>query len=143
MEVGPLPQLAVPILGGRNRKGKEVSLNAMYPHRMRLRGPWECEPIDGPPPRRVVVPCGWVEAGLAGFRGAARFSRNFGYPGKIDDTEHAWLTGDGCVGCVEVAVNSQLLMREPRDVFAFDITKLLSPRNRLEIVIRGDSDQAG
>src|SRR5207247_9215684 len=61
--------------------------SAMYPHRIRLRGPWQCEPIDGPPPRRVIVPCGWIEAGLAGFHGLARFTRRFGYPGNVDDTE--------------------------------------------------------
>ena len=27
----------------------------MYPHRIRLRGPWECDPIDGPPPRGLVL----------------------------------------------------------------------------------------
>src|SRR5687767_15758269 len=37
----------------------------MYPHRIRLRGPWECEPLarrgpaEGPlpPPRRLSLPC--------------------------------------------------------------------------------------
>ena len=44
----------------------------MYPHRIRLRGPWECQPLaragDVPepsrPPFRVTMPCRWREAGL-------------------------------------------------------------------------------
>ena len=47
----------------------------MYPHRIRLRGPWECEPLARagggplPPPCRITMPCRWGEAGLADFAG--------------------------------------------------------------------------
>src|ERR1051325_6749779 len=98
----------------------------MYPHRIRLRGPWECEPLAPPSPptplavgqasqsdrqagkpdlpaegnrRRVTMPCRWADAGLAGYRGLARFTRKFGYPGKADrDIEPIWLPCAGCPG---------------------------------------------
>src|SRR5262245_97069 len=66
----------------------------MYPHRIRLRGPWECQPLapDGPPPRRVTLPCRWADGGLGDFRGPVRFRRRFGYPGRLDAHERVWLT---------------------------------------------------
>jgi hypothetical protein len=115
----------------------------MYPHRIRLRGPWECEPIDGPPPRRVFMPSGWLAAGLGGFHGAARFTRKFGYPGQIDDGEHIWLTCDGCTGCREVRLNGQILTQNRLKSFTFDVTSLLSQRNQLGVLIHGDTEDAG
>ena len=116
----------------------------MYPHRIRLRGPWECEPIDGSlPPRRVTMPSGWIAAGLAGFRGSARFTRRFGYPGQIDDGEHVWLLGENARGCRSVSLNGRLLSDSPDDAFAFDVTPILSQRNLLEMIVQGDSDDAG
>ena len=52
----------------------------MYPHRIRLRGPWECEPLaraEGadmplPPPCRMTMPCRWSAGGLAEFAGRVR-----------------------------------------------------------------------
>ncbi len=115
----------------------------MYPHRIRLRGPWECEPINGPPAWRVTMPSGWIDAGLADYHGLARFTRKFGYPGRLDDTEHVWLTCDGCTGCREVRLNGQLLTQESCGVFAFDVTKILAERNQLEVLISGETDHAG
>ncbi len=115
----------------------------MYPHRIRLRGPWECEPA-GLDARRVFMPCRWADAGLAGFRGSARFTRKFGYPGKADpELEHIWLTCDGCTGCRDVRLNTALLANAPGDAFAFDVTSLMAARNQLEIEIHGDTDDAG
>ena len=120
-----------------------MSLSAIYPHRIRLRGPWECEPQDGPPARRVTMPCRWLDAGLGDFHGAARFTRSFGYPGNVDDSEHIWLTCDGCTGCREVRLNGQLLTSESHREFAFDVNRILSERNRLEVLIQGDTPEAG
>jgi hypothetical protein len=89
------------------------------------------------------MPGRWLDAGLAGFHGLARFTRKFGYPGHIDDSEHVWLTCAGCTGCVEIRLNEQLLAHQPGEVFAFDVTKILSARNRLAALIQGDSDHAG
>ncbi|MSQ96357.1 MAG: hypothetical protein EXR98_17640 [Gemmataceae bacterium] len=117
----------------------------MYPHRIRLRGPWECEPISKSlAPRRVTMPGRWTDAGLADFRGDARFVRKFGYPGRADPaTEHIWLICDGCTGCRDVRLNGQLLTDQSCDRFAFDVTRIMDQRNRLEVLIQGDSDEAG
>src|SRR6266545_311884 len=98
-----------------------------YPHRIRLRGPWECEPLsrlvrlaDGsaqvvegalPSPRRMVLPCRWAEGGLLDFAGRVRFLRRFGYPGQIDSYERVWLTFAGVEGVAEVRLNDQFLGR--------------------------------
>ena len=110
----------------------------MYPHRIRLRGPWQCEPLGELPARRITMPCNWADAGLAGFRGLARFARRFGYPGRIDEDEQVWLTCAGCTGCREIHLNGTLLPR-----FSAEITSLLRPRNQLEVLIEGDTDAAG
>ncbi len=118
----------------------------MYPHRIRLRGPWECEPLgpDAPEPHRVLMPCRWADAGLTGFRGSVRFVRKFGYPGKADpELEHIWLTCDGCTGCREVRVNGQQLAPPVNDSFSYDVSSLLTARNQLEVVVQGDTDDAG
>src|SRR5262245_59705534 len=81
----------------------------MYPHRIRLRGPCECEPT-GLEPRRVTMPCRLADVGLAGFRGMVRFVGKFGYPGKADpEFEHIWLTCDGCTDGVLVKLNEKSL----------------------------------
>ena len=68
----------------------------MYPHRIRLRGPWQCEPLaraiqhadghvemvpqDLPPPCPMIMPCRWGESSLGDFAGRVRFRRRFGVP---------------------------------------------------------------
>jgi len=90
------------------------------------------------------MPCRWSNAGLAGYRGSAKFVRKFGYPGNADPaTEHVWLTCDGLSGCVEIRLNTQRLTDAPCDTFAFDVTHQLAARNRLEVTIQGDDDTAG
>ena len=119
-------------------------MNNMYPHRIRLRGPWECVPMESSLVSRwVTMPSGWVAAGLAGFRGAARFTRRFGYPGRIDEGEHVWLLGEVARGCQSVSLNGQLLFESPAEAFAFDVTPILSQRNLLEVMLQADSDDAG
>jgi hypothetical protein len=120
-----------------------------YPHRIRLRGPWECEPLPAragdlvPAGRRVTMPCGWEAAGLAGFTGRARFTRRFGYPGNIDDDERVWLTCEGLQGPADVTLNGSELTRGHNGPFAFDATRLLQERNRLDIVIEGHPNAGG
>jgi hypothetical protein len=111
----------------------------MYPHQIRLRGPWECEPLTQqvgespvPPPRRVTMPCRLED--LGDFSGRVRFRRAFGYPGRIDADERVWLTLDGIEVSAEVSLNGQLLGQCDRGSFEFDVTALLKERNRLDIV---------
>lgn len=119
----------------------------MYPHRIRLRGPWECQPLawhpaerarELPAARRVTMPCRWADGGLAEFRGRVRFVRRFGYPGRIDEFERVWLTLDGVEGSFTLWLNDVAL----GDAWATDVTRLLKARNELRVEIEGD-ERAG
>jgi beta-galactosidase/beta-glucuronidase len=127
----------------------------MYPHRIRLRGPWECEPLarvviagndrketvttDLPAPRKMTMPCRWSEGGLPNFAGRVRFRRHFGYPGRIDENEQVWLTFAGIEGVAEIWLNGQFLGRreESQQPFEFEITRLLQSRNELRVEVEG------
>jgi len=126
----------------------------MYPHRIRLRGPWECEPLaqastvgDPPPLRtlRISLPCHWRDAGLAGFTGRVRFRRRFGYPGRIDDYERVWLTFAGVTSSVEFRLNDQLLGRFENlsERAEFEVTNLLGTRNELVVEAESSNDEGG
>src|SRR5438105_11522847 len=123
----------------------------MYPHRIRLRGPWQCEPLaravrqaDGrldmvtealPPPWRIIMPCRWGEAGLADFAGRVRFRRRFGMPRHLDAHEAVWLTFTGVDAAANVNLNGRFLGRQEqaKQPFEFDITVLLQERNELVV----------
>jgi hypothetical protein len=125
----------------------------MYPHRIRLRGPWECVPVlrmtrlpDGkvesdpgilPGPVRVTVPGHWQTGGLAGFTGRVRYRRPFGYPGRIDDNERVWITLEKVHGSSEISLNSRLLATEGHsfDYKEFEVTSLLQVRNELIVEV--------
>src|SRR5437868_5256088 len=114
----------------------------MYPHRIRLRGPWECEPLkrmrlhpDGrvavldelvPSPCRMNMPCRWSEAGLKDFAGRVRFCRRFGIPRRIDPHERVWLTFAAADSLAEVRLNGQFLgqHQDPSLPFEFEVTAL-------------------
>src|SRR5438552_19157937 len=110
-----------------------------YPHRIRLRGPWECEPLapatpnaPPPPPRRLTMPC-------RSGPGRGRYRRRFGYPGRIDAPERVWLTFAGVDSSAYVRLDGQLLGHH---VGAFEpieseVTGLIHPRN--EQVVQADS----
>jgi len=119
----------------------------MYPHRIRLRGPWECEPLSadsGPSgPRRVTMPSRLREAGLPGFVGKVRLSRKFGYPGRIDAFERVWLTFADIRGVAAISLNSQLLAEGVAAACEFDVTALLKPHNLLQVDLLADSDECG
>lgn len=123
----------------------------MYPHRIRLRGPWECEPLlrrgDNakeplPPPCRMTMPCRWREGGLVGFTGRVRFRRNFGYPGRIDGHERVWLTFDSIGDEGEVRLNNRSLghIAAPAE---FEVTAHLRPRNELVVEVEGTAEEGG
>jgi hypothetical protein len=91
-----------------------------YPHRIRLRDPWQSEPIaDG-----------------------VRRSRRFGYPGRIDADERVWLTIDGVGGRVAVSLNGQTLgTHDGGASFEHEVTGLLGARN--EVVMEVADGRAG
>src|SRR5262249_18475999 len=124
----------------------------MYPHRIRLRGPYSFEPlarISGneplPPAGRVTMPARWGESGLRGFAGRVRFRRSFGYPGRIDAEERVWLTFAGVEGVAEVRLNGHDLGQRDGALgpFEFEVTPLLQVRNELEVDVEAASDSGG
>src|SRR5438876_10678056 len=94
----------------------------MYPHRIRLRGPWRCEPIE---------------------HRAVRFRRRFGYPGRIDDYERVWLTFAAVAGSAEVELNGNPLGRFEGGEAEFDVTTLLQTRNELVVEVESSNDTSG
>jgi hypothetical protein len=117
----------------------------MYPHRIRLRGPWECEPLaragpdDLPPPRRMTLPCRWAEGGLADFAGCVRLTRRFGYPGRIDEHERVWLTAAAVDAVAELTINGTPIGRFTAEdgPFEAEVTRLLQSRNELTVTVEG------
>ncbi len=115
----------------------------MYPHPIRLRGPWQCEVLADPagqarqsaPVRQVAMPARWDALGLGEIQGRVRFLRRFGYPGQIDDDERVWLTLAGLAGPCAVWVNGTLLAETDTapDWLEWDVTALLRPRNELRL----------
>ena len=106
----------------------------MYPHRIRLRGPWEMASA-GHPPRRVAFPTTWPDVGLPDFVGPVTFERRFGYPGRIDVHERVWLIGEGVVGPMEIALLGETLGTVERGRFAFEVTNRLQERNVLKVAL--------
>ena len=106
----------------------------MYPHPIRLRGPWEYEPIGGdrPPPRRLNVPSPWPDTD---FVGRVRLVRRFGYPGTLDPHERVWLLLPALPEGTSLHLNGTRfdVARE------MDISDHLRPRNELRIEIDLDS----
>jgi hypothetical protein len=95
-----------------------------YPHRIRLRDPWQAAPSAG----------------------GVRRSRRFGYPGRIDADERVWLTFGGTEGRVTVSLNGHALGTHDSGVsFEHDVTGLLAARNEVVMEVErggGQSDVA-
>ena len=120
----------------------------IYPHRIRLRGPWECVPIEArggllPMPRRVTMPGRFGDHGLAAFAGRVRYVRKFGYPGRIDDHERIWITCAGMEGSAEIHLNDVVLATDYLGPFAFDVTAHMKQHNRLDVTIAADAERGG
>jgi hypothetical protein len=123
----------------------------MYPHRIRLRGPWDYEPLRCagtaalPPAGRMTLPCRWSEGSLADFSGSVRFRRRFGYPGRLDAWECVWLTFAGITGRAEVTLNEARLGVCAEGPCEYEVTALLQPRNELvvEVGAEGPCASAG
>lgn len=107
------------------------------PHyRILLRGPWECEWLEGPEPeiddvpRRVRMPISWQDAfGRVG--GRVRFTRRFHTPTNLEPDERVLLAFEAAGGQCSFAVNKTSIQPEPYadDVLRCDVTELLQPAN--------------
>ncbi|HVX09830.1 MAG TPA: hypothetical protein VHC22_01390 [Pirellulales bacterium] len=124
--------------------------NMPYPHRIRLRGPWQFETLaryasaaqegataQGEPPGagRTTVPSDWGDVLGADFRGVVRYARRFNPPASLDAHERLWLVVDGVDARGSVSLNgNQLGNVEGYAVQAsFDITSLVAARNELQL----------
>ncbi len=120
----------------------------MTPHRIRLLGPWEAQPLEGwdepsqlwlaqaPGPSRVALPSTWDAYGWRGFTGGVvRYRRRFGQPRTLEAHEQVWLCGDQVLGAVTVRLNDTVIAGQLAETaaIAIDITAALQPRNVLEL----------
>jgi hypothetical protein len=121
----------------------------MYPHRIRLRGPWEIEPLALPgaatgqggvesSPRRVTLPARWGDMGLPAIASVVRFRRAFGLPRRIDNFERVWLTG--AAGASAWRLNGEPLGTATGGNAEFEVTRLLRERNELVVEVEAPAD---
>ena len=135
----------------------------MYPHRIRLRGPWEIQPLallvfvreslgqfgfrrhDLPPARTVNAPGLWKDCGLPDFPGIVRYRRHFGLPRKLDEHETVWITCAGVADSCIVWLNDERLANfaNPRQPFEVEVTGKLRDRNELWLDIHYDHPNGG
>ncbi|HEX2477538.1 MAG TPA: hypothetical protein VHK01_22470 [Lacipirellulaceae bacterium] len=122
-------------------------------HTIRLRGPWQLEPLeryiarrdgsfervaDGlPVSSRLTMPADWSSAFGAEFCGRVRYHRVFQSPTGLDSGERVWLVVEPprCRGGIKLNGKplGDVSWRGPN--FRFDITDLVEDHNRLEIVV--------
>jgi hypothetical protein len=113
----------------------------MYPHRIRLRGPWEYETAGAAPARgKLPLPGPLAGTPLASHPGPVRLSRRFGYPGRIDPDERVWLLIEGLSVPATVELNGADLGQAGSD--GFDVTARLLPRNEVAVTLTVEPGQA-
>lgn len=102
----------------------------VYPHRIRLRGPWQydCPAASG----RVVLPSPLVAAGLA-VGADVRLTRPFGRPGHLDPGERVLIFVEAPAAPLSLALDGMPLGRCDGDA-EWDVTGLLRDRNELVVV---------
>jgi beta-mannosidase len=123
----------------------------MYPHRIRLHGPWEFEPIarsvihadgrieecagDLPTAGRLKIPATYRGTTLDGFRGRVRWRRRFHAPRTLDAHERLWIRFHGIDYLADVRLNDTPLGCHEGyfDPFSFDITQHVRPNNELVV----------
>jgi hypothetical protein len=103
----------------------------MYPHRIRLRGPWEYQTAAAR--GRLVLP-----APLAELDGMVRLCRRFGYPGQIDADERVWLVVERAARPLAATLNGEWLGDCEGDA-QWDVTRRLAPRNELLVVTQASA----
>ncbi len=122
-------------------------------HTIRLRGPWQVEPIarfelqaDGsnrpaneglPPATRATMPADWSGPFGADFFGRVRYRRTFQKPTGLGSGERVWLVVEGPRSRAVVELNRKRMGEVScgESYGRFDITEMLEDHNRLEIVV--------
>jgi len=122
-------------------------------HTIRLRGPWQLEPIvrfvlqpdgtyrpvrkDLPPPAKATMPADWSEPLGADFLGRVRYQRVFQKPTGLESGERVWLVIEGPRSRGVVELNRKRLgdVSHGESFGRFDVSELLEDHNGLEIVV--------
>ena len=146
--------------GRAQRKSKPArkGINVTQTHRIRLRGPWNCQWLDpsgetsaaGTPSDRpgkptgdsgrVNLPAGWQELVGRGVGCRLRLTRRFGRPTNLDADERVVLVFEDVVGLARIELNGQRLGEIlPNQARAeFDVTSRLDENNRLTVEMSWD-----
>jgi hypothetical protein len=122
-------------------------------HTIRLRGPWNVEPLarfvpqpDGsyrpvkdnlPPAARATMPADWSASFGGDFLGRVRYHRVFQTPTGLEDGERVFLVVEPPRSHGMVRFFEQLLgeVRHGGAPGRFEITEQLTDHNRLEIIV--------
>ncbi len=123
------------------------------PHIIRLRGPWQYEPLartlllpsgeveteggDLPPPGRIQMPADWGDSLGPDFRGRVRYQRRFGSPTGLSSGDRVELVVEAVDARGRVSVNGtslgEIYFADPPA--RFDITARLLPSNLLIVEV--------
>ncbi len=124
-----------------------------FMHTIRLRGPWQVEPLeryvrrtdgryrrsakDLPAATRMTMPADWGPVLGGDFLGRVRYGRMFQKPTGLDSGERVWLVMEVARSSGEVTLSRKRLGEVVWSGVCgrFDITELLEDHNRLEIVV--------
>ncbi len=113
-------------------------------HVIRLRGPWELEPVARfddaralPAGGRTRVPGDWSELLGRDFVGRARYRRRFNLPTNLEPDERVWLVVEAVDHQARLDLNGRPLAEMSTGAKAqrHDITPLLRLHNVLEIEV--------
>jgi beta-galactosidase/beta-glucuronidase len=107
---------------------------SMYPHRINLRGPWQCEPLENAT-QRITMPCRWADTPLSYFTGRIRCQRRFHWQKPLDENERLFLVVGAADNKADVTLNGHFLGNHEGafDPFEFEITSLMQASNDLTI----------
>jgi hypothetical protein len=122
------------------------------PHIIRLRGPWELEPLaryvaggdplceetrDLPAGGRVSVPGDWGELLGTDFIGRVRYTRRFNCPTNLGHGQRVWLALDGADPRADVVLNGRPIGQVDgyQATTRFDITAAIQPHNGLTVEV--------
>jgi hypothetical protein len=109
----------------------------MYPHRIRLRGPWDTKFTSSEgrvTEARINLPATWA-ALSRDIVGPIQLVRNFGRPRELDADEHVWLIWSDVSQTGNLWFNGNLVLDAMPKGGAFDVTSLIEGRNELTIEI--------
>ncbi|MBL9123005.1 MAG: hypothetical protein JNG90_05195 [Planctomycetaceae bacterium] len=116
----------------------------IYPHPIRLAGPWEYARPGDDNAEGAWLPIrpdrDWELAFGDAFRGAVRLRRRFNRPARLDAHESVWIVFEGNRLSGEVRLNGgRLGALSPEEPLAeFEILSVLEPHNELLLDLRLD-----